>query len=145
PEALVKEAGRRAAELEEMRKRIPSFADIYAPSPEAYYDMKQPAEGSPERELLRFLDGERDIEEVLEAVRLSALEALRTLDRLIKSGEVIPLSPSQLVAVGVECEKEGKLEKAHRLYLRAEAAGLDQLDLPNRIAKIADQLGRRDE
>lgn len=145
PEALVKEAARRAAELEQVRARIPSLSDIYAPSPEAYYDMKQPPEGSPERELLRFLDGERDVEEVLEEVRLSDLDALRTLDRLVRSGEVVPLSAVQLVQVAAECEKEGKLEKAHRLYLRAEAQGLDQLDLPNRIAKVADALGRKEE
>ncbi|MGH7293564.1 MAG: DUF4388 domain-containing protein, partial [Polyangiaceae bacterium] len=145
PEALVKEAQRRAAELEQVRARIPSTADVYAPSPEAYYDMKPMPEGSPERELLQFLDGERDVEEVLESVRLSDLEALRTLDRLVRSGEVVALAPSQLVQIGGECEKDGRLEKARRLYLSAEAAGLDQLDLPNRIAKIADALGLRDE
>lgn len=145
PEALVKEASRRAQELEAVRAKIPSMADVYAPSPEAYYDMKPAADGTPERDLLQVLDGERDLDEVLEAVRLSDLEALRTLDRLVKSGEVVALTPNQLFTVGAECEKDGRLEKARKLYLRAEAAGLDQLDLPNRVAKIADALGYREE
>ncbi len=145
PDALVREASRRAAELAELRAKIPSLADVYAPSPEAYYGMKQPPEGSPERELLQFIDGQRDVEEVIEAARLSELEALRTLERLLRAGEILPLAPLQLVALASECEREGNLEKAHRLLLRAEATGFEQLDLPNRIAKLADALGRREE
>ncbi|HVY60087.1 MAG TPA: tetratricopeptide repeat protein, partial [Planctomycetota bacterium] len=144
-EALVREAERRSRDLEQVRRAVPSFADIYAPSPEAVYSMRAPADGSPEAELLRYLDGEHDVDEVLERVRLSDIEALRTLDRLVRAGEVVPLAAPQLFQVAVECEKEGNLEKARRLYLRAEEAGFDQLDMPNRIAKVADALGRRDE
>ncbi|MHC4393480.1 MAG: DUF4388 domain-containing protein, partial [Planctomycetota bacterium] len=144
-DALAREAARRARERLEHRRQIPSSADIYAPSPEALYSMKRPPEGSAEEEMLQYLDGERDVDELLEVVRLSDLEALRTLIRLIHSGDVVALTPHQLLQVGAECERGGKLQKAHRLYLRAEAAGLEQLDLPNRIAKLADALGRPEE
>jgi superkiller protein 3 len=144
-EAVLREATRRAGELVVLRRQVPSVSDIYTLSPEAFYSMRQQDEGSPEHELLRHLDGERDVEELLQVARMSELEALRALVRLIRGGEVVPLTPIQLVQAAAEVEREGKLEKAHRLYLRAEAGGLAQLDLPNRLAKLADALGRREE
>jgi tetratricopeptide (TPR) repeat protein len=144
-EALVRESERRVRDLEQLRKVVPSFADVYAPSAEAVYTMRPPQEGSPEAEVLRLLDGERDVDEMLEHVRLSDIEALRALDRLVRTGEVAPIAANQLFQVASECEREGNLEKARRLYLRAEECGYDQLDLPNRIGKVADALGLRDE
>ncbi|RME75521.1 MAG: tetratricopeptide repeat protein, partial [Planctomycetota bacterium] len=144
-ESVVREAVRRAAELETLRRQIPSLSDVYTLSPEALYSMQQQHGGAAEQELLRQLDGERDVQELLQSVRLGELEALRALVGLVRSGQVVPLTPLQLVQTAAECEREGRLEKAYRLYLRAEAGGLAQLDLPNRIAKLADALGRREE
>ena len=55
--------------------------------------------------LLRYLDGERDVNEVLAHVRLSDVDALRALERLVRAGEVAPLSPNQLFAVAADRER----------------------------------------
>jgi tetratricopeptide (TPR) repeat protein len=137
PKKLVHEADRRANELDAIRRTVPSMADVYKPtaSAERYQD------GGIEREVVACTDGQRDVGEVLDDVRAPDLQALRVLSKLIQSGELAPVAPAQLVALGQECEDRREFERARARYVRADELGHQDFDLPKRIGQMDEVLG----
>ncbi len=140
PKKLVLEAERRANELDAIRRTVPSMADVYKPtaSAERYLASK---DGGIEREVVSCTDGQRDVAEVLDDVRAPDLQALRVLSKLIQSGELAPVAPAQLVALGQECEDRREFERARSRYLRADELGHQDFDIPKRIGQMDEVLG----
>lgn len=143
PVALANQAVKRAAELEEIRRTIPSKQDVFAPARSAY---RPELEQNPAvREVLAALDGKRTVNEFLDHACAPDLVALRILARMVHEGDAAPLTPAELVALGQEFEERGELEAARERYQRAEDLHHPDFDLPRRIGQIDEALGQTAE
>ena len=143
PVALANQAVKRAAELEEIRRTIPSKQDVFAPARSAY---RPELEQNPAvREVLAALDGKRTVNEFLDHACAPDLVALRILARMVHEGDAAPLTPAELVALGQEFEERGELDAARERYRRAEDLHHPDFDLPRRIGQIDEALGQTAE
>src|SRR5262249_39846926 len=126
PGQLAREAERRAQELDGIRRTLPSFQDVYAPTTAAARHesgASAAADGAAEREVLECCDGQRDVDELLDEVRAPDLVALRVLARMVLDGDVAAVDPARLVQLGVELEEKQEFARARRRYVRAEELG----------------------
>lgn len=143
PSQLATQAVKRRSELEEIRRTIPSKQDVFAPTPRAY---RPELEQEPAiREVLAALDGKRNVEDFLDAVRAPDLVALRILARMVLEGDAAPLTAAELLALGQYLEEHGDLERARERYRRAEDLRHPDFDLPRRIGQIDEALGNLGE
>ncbi|MBL4845940.1 MAG: hypothetical protein JKY65_10465, partial [Planctomycetes bacterium] len=143
PTALANQAVKRHAELEEIRRTIPSKQDVFTPARSAY---RPELEQNPAvREVLAALDGRRNVNEFLDHACAPDLVALRILARMVHDGDAAPLTAGELVALGQEFEEQGELEQARERYRRAEDLLHPDFELPRRIGQIDEALGNLGE
>jgi tetratricopeptide (TPR) repeat protein len=140
PESLVMEAARRIDEWEILREMLPSMKDVLVATPKAVHYYNESGNEA-EMEVLSFIDGVRDVSEIVEKARMSKFDVLKTLYKLVTAGEVAPVAPVQLVQLGLNCASQGQLEKCARLYERAVELGVTDLDLDMRLAETYEALG----
>ena len=142
PDLLVIESARRQDEWTSIARVLPSAKDVYTATPNAFTYMNSEGEDHmPEREILTWIDGVLDVEEVVERARLSRFQALKVMATLVESEMIEPILPLQLVQIAFDLAKEGNIKKCLRLYERAEELGVDQWDLSSRIARAYETLG----
>ncbi|MEZ6188979.1 MAG: tetratricopeptide repeat protein [Planctomycetota bacterium] len=143
PVQLAREAVRRKKELTEIQRTIPSMRDVYVPTPNAYKSDK--SNNLAVQEVFSCLDGQRNVEELLDVVRAPDLVAMRVLVKMKLDGQAVPLAGQELIALGQSLEDRGEFARARSRYLRAEELGYPDFDLPRRIGQIAEALGDTQE
>ncbi|MCZ6601923.1 MAG: tetratricopeptide repeat protein [Planctomycetota bacterium] len=142
PDLLVIESARRQDEWTSIARVIPSARDVYTATPKSFtYMNSEDEETMPERELLGWIDGVLDVEEVIERARLSRFQALKVMAQLAEEGAIEPILPLQLIQLAFDLSKEGNVKKCLRLYERSEELGVDQWDLSSRIARAYETMG----
>ncbi|MGE0712947.1 MAG: tetratricopeptide repeat protein [Planctomycetota bacterium] len=139
PVQLARQAIKRQNELADIGRTLPSKQDVYAPTPRAYRSENEQAPAI--NEVLTCLDGQRNVEELLDVVRAPDLVALRVLARMVHEGDAAPLSAAELLGLGQALEERGEFERARDRYLRVEDLAYPDFDLPRRIGQIAEALG----
>ncbi len=140
PESLVMEAARRIDEWEILREMLPSMKDVLMATPKAVHYYSESGNEA-ELEVLSFVDGVRDVSEIIGKARMSKFDVLKTLHKLVSAGEVAPVASVQLVQLGLNCASQGQLEKCARLYERAIELGVTDIDLDMRLAETYEALG----
>ncbi|MCA8924406.1 MAG: tetratricopeptide repeat protein [Planctomycetes bacterium] len=143
PIQLAREAVRRKKELSEIQRTIPSTRDVYVPTPNAYKADK--SNSLAVEEVFSCLDGQRNVEELLDVARAPDLVAMRVLVKMKLDGQAVPLAGQELIALGQSLEDRGEFARARSRYLRAEELGYPDFDLPRRIGQIAEALGDTQE
>ena len=95
--------------------------------------------------IISAVDSIRDAAEVIEACRLDPYAGLNTVRKMSQAGELELINPVQMYQLGLERVEAKDLEKAYRLFRRAQERGLDDFDLQLRLAQILENLGRQFE
>ncbi|MBN2490902.1 MAG: tetratricopeptide repeat protein, partial [Planctomycetes bacterium] len=98
-----------------------------------------------EQSVLVLLDGERDVEEILQDSPLDPYQTLKLLHRFEAMGEIRELNPAELVQVATVFKTKGRFDKCLRLYLQAETVGQGAFDLDLTIGHIYETIGKKDE
>lgn len=141
PESLVMEAARRIDEWEILKEMLPSMKDVLVATPKAVHYYSESSGNEAEIEVLSYVDGVRDVSEIVEKARMSKFDVLKTLYKLLSAKEVAPIQAVQLVQLAFNCASTGQLEKSVRLYERAIELGVTDFDLEVRLAKTYEALG----
>lgn len=145
PESVVMEAARRIDEWEMLKKSLSSMRDVYAATPRAIHYYEEESGSEAECEVLSYIDGVRDVEEVVDKARMSKFDVLKTFHKLIEAKEVAPIEPVHLMQLAFNCASQGQLKKCIKLYERAEEMGVTGFDLNMRLAKTYEALGMGDK
>ncbi|MCU0723642.1 MAG: DUF4388 domain-containing protein, partial [Planctomycetes bacterium] len=138
---IVMEAARRIDEWENIKKTLPSFKDVLILKRKPESSLR----GTLKEELLRWVDGYRDVEDVLERARMSRFNALKTMKSLIDEGYLRSRTARELVeAAKVVGQKGGGREagiaKIIKLYERAEELGINNPKISLWLAKAYERL-----
>lgn len=136
-DGLLLEAARRADEWERIHKTFDPARDVFAVVREMPEHLTQPAE----RDLAAWLDGYRDVSEVVDLSGLSGFQACELLLEMVNNGYVQALAAEELVQLGGTAAAKGDWDKALKLYQRAYALDRKQADLPLRLAAAHEALG----
>ncbi|RME04948.1 MAG: DUF4388 domain-containing protein [Planctomycetota bacterium] len=141
--SLLMEAARVNDEWNRIKQAIPSMKDVYQVSPDSFHFFD---ENNPRtkfvREILSLVDGVRDVLEITQRAKMSKFDALDILKDLVQEEEILPLKHTELLELAKKAQQKGNLQKALRLYERAEELGADNYDLPDKIAKSYEALGK---
>ena len=140
PESLIMEAARRVDEWELIKKIVPSTKDVFQATPESFHYFEE-EEWMAEKEILTFIDGVRDVAEIVRKVRMPKFEALKILYKLASNKEIERVPPARLVELGLQILNKGNIKKAIRLFERAEELGGDELDVDIRLARAYEVVG----
>jgi tetratricopeptide (TPR) repeat protein len=143
---VVMEAARRIDEWENIRKTLPSWKDVLIVKKKPDPSLR----GTLKEELLRWADGTRDVDEILERARMSRFNALRTIKTLIDEGYLRTRTARELVeAAKVVGDKGGGREagisKIIKLYERAEELGINNPKISLWLAKAYERLKKEKE
>jgi len=144
-ESMVMEAARRIDEWEILKQMFPSMQDVLVATPKAFHYYSESEDSQAEIEVLSYIDGVRDVDEILEKARMSKFDALKTLYKLLEAKEIAPIEPVQLVQLAINCSATGQLGKCAKLYERALELNVSDLDLEIRLAKTYEALGTGDK
>jgi tetratricopeptide (TPR) repeat protein len=109
-----------------------------------YFDA-DPGQYAEEQSLLVLIDGENDVEEVIQQSPMDPFHTLRLLHRFQVMGEVRELNPAELIHVALNFKMRGRFDKCLRLYLRAETLGNQAFDLDLTIGSIYETIGQKDQ
>lgn len=151
PMGILMEAARRSDEWNMVKEQIPALAEILAPvADKVPTEITEGGDGpvnSPiARRILNMIDGYRSVEEVADLAPVANFEAIKLVAEFVKAGLLRRLEGVELAKLGLELDKEGRIEKALALYELAAARGLaDRIDLAKRIARAYQLLGKQQE
>ncbi len=145
PESLVMEAARRIDEWEILKQMLPSMKDVLVATPKAVHYYSEEEGHEAELEVLSYIDGVRDVSEIIEKARMPRFDVLKTLYALLTAKEIAPIASVQLVQLAFNFSSTGQLEKCMRLYERAIELGVTDIDLDIRLAKTYEALGMGEE
>ena len=145
--ALVMEAARRIDEWENIKKILPSMKDVLVlkkkPDPEFRRTLKE--------ELLRWVDGLRDVEEVIDRARMSSFNALKIMKDLIDEGYLRSrnarelFEAAKLVTAKGRGNREAGISKIIKLYERAEELGINNPKISLWLAQAYERLKKQKE
>ncbi|MBN1807436.1 MAG: PQQ-binding-like beta-propeller repeat protein [Planctomycetes bacterium] len=139
--SLIMEAARRVDEWERMRDVVPSLEEIFLPQP-ALKEMAARGEMEPlAGRIFDFLDGGRDIQDVIDESSFSRYEVVRTIAGFLEQGLVRSATLDDLAEAGEMCLREGRTRHVIKIYERMLAKGVDTPDLRARLAEAATELG----
>ncbi len=145
PESVIMEAARRIDEWELLKQTLPSMKDVFVVIADITHYYENPSQDGVELEVVSYIDGLRDVSEVVEKARMSKFEVLKTLYNFVTQKEIAPLTPIQLAQLAANCASQGQFEKCIKLYERAEELGLTEFDLDCRLARTYEALGKGDK
>jgi len=145
--SLVMEAARRIDEWEHIRKTLPSVKDVLVlkKRPDAQF------RGTLKEELVRWVDGLRDVEEIIDRARMSRFNTLKIIKDLIDEGYIRSRTSRELVEAAklVTSKGRGKREsgvsKIIKLYERAEELGINNPKLSLWLAQAYERLKKQKE
>ncbi|MBI3847408.1 MAG: tetratricopeptide repeat protein [Planctomycetes bacterium] len=92
-------------------------------------------ESNGRRQVRTFIDGVRDLGEVLAAATTGRFETLLAIYQLEREGTIRRANAADLLGLADGFQKNGRIDKCQKLLLRAQELGADGPDLPLRIAK----------
>ncbi|MHC4598363.1 MAG: tetratricopeptide repeat protein, partial [Planctomycetota bacterium] len=144
---LIMEAARRIDEWEHIKKTLPSVKDVLVLKKKPTMNFR----GTLKEELLRWIDGLRDVEEVIERARMSRFNALKIIKDLIDEGFLRARSSRELVEAAklVGSKGRGKREagisKIIKLYERAEELGINNPKISLWLAQAYERLKKQKE
>ncbi|MHC4778676.1 MAG: tetratricopeptide repeat protein [Planctomycetota bacterium] len=144
---LIMEAARRIDEWEHIKKTLPSVKDVLVLKKKPSVNFR----GTLKEELLRWVDGLRDVEEVIERARMSRFNALKIIRDLIDEGFLRARSSRELVEAAklVGSKGRGKREagisKIIKLYERAEELGINNPKISLWLAQAYERLKKQKE
>lgn len=134
------EAARRYDEWKIILEIIPSKADI----PEGKEEVKQELEED-EAAVLSLIDGFRDVEEILDQVRLSPFVAMKAIANLLQQGNIAFRTGPDLARMAkLDIFRENKY-KAIKLYERAEELGEKSAEITLWLARSYEAMGMKDK
>ncbi|MHC4662856.1 MAG: outer membrane protein assembly factor BamB family protein, partial [Planctomycetota bacterium] len=144
---IIMEAARRIDEWDLIHQEIPTMSSIYASAvdkptfdpDQADYPQKMVLE------ILGFVDGVRSVEDICEESPHSAFETSKIVAFLIKTEQLRPLTPSELLAAGFRLREEGKLEDAVAIYHTIVESEPSDEAAREALAEIYGRLGRHGE
>ncbi len=146
PGALMMEAARRIDEWELIKRTLPSMKDVLVLSNKLPGKYK----GTLKHELVKWIDGLRDVEETTDRARMSKFNALKTIRDLIEEKFLRPKTAEELVDTARLVQRRGgpkeeNLQKIINLYERAEELGMKNAKLSLWLAKAYERLNQNKE
>ncbi len=136
-DGLLLEAARRADEWERIHKTFDASREVFELVREMPEHLTQPAE----RELAAWVDGFRDVSELVDISGLSSFQACELLLEMVNNGYVQALGAEELIQLGGTAAAKGDWPKALNLYQRAHTLDRKHPDLPMRLAAAHETLG----
>jgi len=144
PEPVVMEAARRMDEISLLREAVPSLSDVYTGtgfSAEECEPPLPPEDESLRNEVLELIDGQRDLNELAEIVRMSKFDLLRTVNQLVTARLIEPHGVKSLMTLAQQYAFQGNIRKSLRLYERAEELGESGIETRMHVARLYAALG----
>jgi tetratricopeptide (TPR) repeat protein len=128
-------------EIRKFNQVTPSLRDVYelTVDPEAHLE----SVGRPPElvELLRLIDGSRDLREILKEIRLNRFEVLELLFRLRTGGIIRPKNSFELLMLAENQRRSLTPERLARLYERVRELGVEGFDVTERLAGVYEESG----
>jgi tetratricopeptide (TPR) repeat protein len=139
--ALMMEAARRIDEWELIKRSLPSMQDVLVLQKKLSAKFK----GTLRHELVKWVDGLRDVEEICDRARMSKFNALKTIRDLFEEKFLRAKTAAELVSAARAVQKKGgprdqNLRKIIKLYERAEQLGVKNPKLSLWLAKAYERL-----
>ncbi|MHC5081872.1 MAG: tetratricopeptide repeat protein, partial [Planctomycetota bacterium] len=144
---LVMEAARRIDEWEHIKKTLPSVKDVLVLKKKPDINFR----GTLKEELLRWVDGLRDVEEIIERARMSRFNALKIMKSLIDEGFLRSRNSRELVEAARLVTSKGRgdreagITKIIKLYERAEQLGINNPKIGLWLAQAYERLKKQKE
>jgi len=122
---LVMEAGRRVDEWDRLRTAIPSFREVFVID-EGSREKGLPDDfdaSSTEFRLFPWIDGQRDVEDLIEESFLFRFEILQALVSLKETGVIRSANPAELAAAAEALKRNNKMRRLSKILERLLALG----------------------
>ena len=145
-EVLVRRVEKVIRDLDELSSVMPSLRDVYELTEEtAEWVFGEAGAALDEglRELLRLIDGERDMQEVLRQMRMNRFDVLELFYRLRCEGKIRAKNGFELLMLAENRRDQLSVHKRRRLYERVRALGVEGFEISLRLAEICLELGER--
>jgi len=132
-------------DIEKFNNATPSLKDVYeiVGDREKYIEEHEVADYV--LELLDLIDGERDMGEVLKALRLSRLDAMELFYHLKSIGMIRDKSSFELLMLAENRRNSFPAAKRARLYERAAELGVEGFEISIRTAQAYEELEQYDK
>ncbi|MHC4914255.1 MAG: DUF4388 domain-containing protein [Planctomycetota bacterium] len=136
-DGVLLEAARRADEWDSIQGTFDPVSEVFEMVRELPEHISNPAQ----QELARFVDGYRDVGEVVALSSLNSFDACIVLLDMVQNGYVKTKRAGELIQLGGTAAAKGDWTKALKLYRRAQVMDRERSDLPVRIAAAYEALG----
>jgi tetratricopeptide (TPR) repeat protein len=142
---LLQNASRIIEDVEKFNRYTPSLRDIYEviTDPEEYLLVR--GRPRPLEELLKLLDGCRDVREILRDMRMNRFEAMGLLCQMCVDGLIRPKNALELLMLGENQRASLPPDKLVRIYERTREVGVEGFDVSLRLAEVYVSLERMDD
>ena len=140
---LVLEAGKRVDRWEHLRREIPSFREIYVVA-EAFRNRELPAgfeADATEYRLVPWLDGTRDVEDLIEDSCLFRFEILNALAALKQAGAIRPATVEELKTADRFLAQGGQARRRIKVLERLLACGVDRAVTRQALVEVLVETG----
>ncbi len=137
-DGVLLEAARRADEWDSIQGTFDPINEVFEMVRELPEHLGTPAQ----QELARFIDGYRDVGEVVALSSLNSFDACIALLDMIQNGYVKTKRAGELIQLGGTAAAKGEWNKALKLYRRAQDMDRERSDLPVKIAAAYEALGK---
>ena len=144
---LVMEAGRRVDEWDRLREAIPSFREIFIVDG-AYRESGLPKEYEPsstEFRLFPWIDGQRDVEDLIEESFLFRFEILQALVTLKQAGMIRPANADELQTVAETLTGDDQTRRRAKVLERLLVLGHRRSETRNALAEVLVKIGDTDK
>jgi tetratricopeptide (TPR) repeat protein len=140
-DGVLLEAARRADEWDRIQATFDPANEVFEMVREVPEHLSQPAE----QELARFIDGYRDVTELVAVSSMNSFQTCMALLEMVNNGYIRARRAGELIQLGGMASARGEWPKALKLYLRAQTMDRERSDLPVRIATAYEALGNVEE
>jgi tetratricopeptide (TPR) repeat protein len=131
-------------DMEKFNRITPSMRDVYELTADPTEFLA--AEGMPAEigDLVALIDGERDMSDVLRALRLNRFEAMELFYRLRSEGFIRPKNSFELLMLAENRREDLPPEKRAHLYERAAELGVEGFDIAFRTGQAYEEMGKKE-
>ncbi|MEE8142815.1 MAG: hypothetical protein V3T77_06925 [Planctomycetota bacterium] len=128
-----------------VKEALPLLKDVYYATPQIFSIMEKRDEYPWEVRLIECLDGLADLRQIIDQSEVEPFQALEVIQALHQDGYIELVSPVQLFQLAADFVKQDQLEKAIRLYERAEERGLEGFAVRSKLAELYLQVDRDED
>lgn len=140
--SLIMEAARRIDESEMIQSRVDSTRIVFRYTGRNM-DLTDPIFEEPWCDrVLAAIDGQSDIEKIIETSYVSKFEVLKIMALLVDAGAVEPLPPEELMREGVAALDRGDVEQGVRFLERVAELGAESPDQQLALARAYEHAGQ---